>query len=65
MIKIGDKVAPFHNMSQKGVVIDMYHQVSSQWMVGGAMEPLFMIKVKLNNNDEVVEFRADDLMRLD
>tara|TARA_Y100000034_G_scaffold123695_1_gene170869 strand:+ start:2811 stop:3008 length:198 start_codon:yes stop_codon:yes gene_type:complete len=65
MIKVGDRVAPFHNMTQKGIVTDMFHQKSSQWMIGGAMEPLFIIRVKLDENGEVVEFRADDLMRLD
>jgi hypothetical protein len=64
MLKIGDRVAPFDNMSITGTVIDMYRQKSDQWMVGGAMEALFIIKVKLDKDESEVEFRADRLMRV-
>jgi hypothetical protein len=33
-------------------------------MVGGAMEALFIIKVKLDKDESEVEFRADRLMRV-
>jgi len=65
MIKLGDRVAPINNMSLSGVVVDMYQQQSEQWMVGGAMEGLFIIKVRLDKDGSEPEFRADDLMRLD
>ncbi len=64
MLKIGDRVAPFDNMSITGTVIDMYRQKSDQWMVGGAMEALFIIKVKLDKDESEVEFRAERLMRV-
>ena len=64
MLKIGDRVVPFDNMSITGTVIDMYRQKSDQWMVGGAMEALFIIKVKLDKDESEVEFRADRLMRV-
>lgn len=65
MIKIGDRVAPISNMSLSGIVIDMHQQQSDQWMVGGAMQAIFIIKVKLDSDGSEPEFRADDLMRLD
>ena len=65
MIKIGDRVAPVDYMSRTGVVIDMKSQQSEQWMGGGAMEALFIVKVRMDHDGTDVEFRADDLMRLD
>ncbi len=64
MLKIGDRVAPFDNMSITGTVIDMYRQKSDQWMVGGAMEALFIIKVTLDKDESEVAFRADRLLRV-
>ena len=65
MIKVGDRVAPINYMSKTGVVIDMKSQQSEQWMVGGAMEALFIVKVRMDHDGTDVEFRADDLMRVD
>jgi len=65
MIKIGDKVAPFDNMIKTGVVVNMYKQSSNQWMVGGAMEALFIIEVRLDKNGAIEKYRADHLMRLE
>jgi|TARA_R110002020_G_scaffold67820_9_gene177951 hypothetical protein len=65
MIKVGDKVALFENMSKKGVVVDMFRQKSNQWMVGGAMEHIFIVRVKMDSDDSLEEHRADKVMRLE
>ncbi|HIL99338.1 MAG TPA: hypothetical protein EYG51_26030 [Pseudomonadales bacterium] len=65
MIKIGDKVSPFDNMSKTGVVVDMHKQKSNQWMIGGAMEGIFIVDVRLDKDGAIERFRADQLMRLE
>jgi len=65
MIKVGDKVTLFENMSKKGEVVDMYPEKSNQWMVGGAMSPLFIVKIRLDKDGTIEEHRADKVMRVD
>ena len=65
MFKVGDRVAPFDNMTMKGTVVDMRKQGSDQWMVGGAMQHIFIIKVALDGNKGEMEFRADRLRRIE
>tara|TARA_Y100000310_G_C20448284_1_gene699478 strand:+ start:392 stop:589 length:198 start_codon:yes stop_codon:yes gene_type:complete len=65
MIKVGDKVALFENMSKKGVVVHMYPQKSRQGMVGGTMAPIFIIRIKLDQDGTVEDHRADHVMRID
>ena len=65
MIKVGDKVCLFENMSKIGTVIDMYQEKSTQWTMGGSMAPIFIVKIKLEKNDIIEEYRADRLMRVD
>lgn len=65
MIKVGDKVCLFENMSKVGTVVDMYHEKSTQWMVGAAMAPIFIVRVKLDKDGILEEYRADKLMRVD
>ena len=65
MVKVGDKVALFENMSVKGVVVDMQQQKSNQWMVGGAMQHIFIVKVKRDKDGSERSFRSDEVMRLE
>jgi len=65
MIKIGDRVTLFENMSKKGEVVDMYPDKSHQWMVGATMAPLFIVKIKMDKDGLIEEYRADRVMRLD
>ena len=65
MIKIGDKVTLFENMSKVGEIVDMYRQKSTQWMAGGVMEPIFIVKIRLDCDGSVEEHRADKVMRVD
>lgn len=65
MYRIGDKVYPYTNMGETGVVVGVYEQKSEQWMIGGALQSLLMIQVKLDRDDTVVEYRKDDLRKVD
>ena len=65
MIKVGDRVALFENMSQSGTVVSMYEEKSSQWMVGGVMQPIFIVRFRLDSDGTEAEARADRLMRID
>ena len=65
MIKVGDRVCLFENMSKIGTVVGMYPQKSQQWMVGASMSPIFIVQIKLDTDDVVEEYRADQVMRTD
>lgn len=65
MIKVGDRVALFENMSKKGIVVDMFRQKSNEWMTGGAMEHIFIVKIQLDSDGSIEQYRADKIMRLE
>ena len=65
MIKVGDRVCLFENMSKIGTVVDMYQEKSVQWMVGASMAPIFIVRIELDENSAIEEYRADMIMRLD
>ena len=65
MIKVGDRVCLFENMSKEGTVVGMRQEKSSQWMVGASMSPIFIVQVKLDKDGAVEEHRADHLMSVD
>jgi hypothetical protein len=52
-------------MGETGTVVGVYEQKSNQWMVGGAMMSLLMIQVKLDRDDAVVDYRVDELRKVD
>lgn len=65
MYRIGDRVYPYTNMGETGTVVGVYEQKSDQWMIGGAMTSLLMIQVKLDKDDSLVEYRVDNLRKVD
>ena len=52
-------------MGQTGTVVGMYEQKSEQWMIRGAMQALWMIQVRLDKDDSIVEYRVDNLRKVD
>ena len=64
MIKVGDRVTLFENMSREGAVIGMHRQKSNQWMVGATMEHIFIVKVQFDDG-QTEDHRADKVMRLE
>ena len=65
MYRVGDRVHPYDNMSITGTVVGTYEEKSTQWMVGGAMQALWIVQVKLDADETIVEFRADTLRKVD
>lgn len=65
MYRIGDKVHPYTNMGETGTVVGVFEQKSEQWMVGGALQSLLIIQVKLDRDETIVEYRVDDLRKVD
>ncbi len=65
MVKVGDKVTTFRDMSKEGVVVELKQSSVKTWMIGGAMSPELIAVVKLDKDEELVEYRCSDLMRLD
>jgi hypothetical protein len=65
MIKVGDKVAPFHRMGHTGTVVELISVPVKTWMVGGAPGRTFHIKVMIDATKELEVFRVGDLMRVD
>tara|TARA_Y100000817_G_scaffold211347_1_gene165905 strand:+ start:147 stop:341 length:195 start_codon:yes stop_codon:yes gene_type:complete len=64
MIKIGDRVAPFTNMSREGVVVQMEEVPVNTWFVGGSASTTFQVHVKLDSGG-LARFHIEDLMRLE
>ena len=65
MVKVGDRVTLFRDMTKEGVIVELRQRNVKTWMVGGAMTQEFLAVVKLDKSEELVEYRAADLMRLE
>jgi hypothetical protein len=65
MIKIGDKVVPYFNMAQEGVVTEIKRTPSKQWSIGGTMTSRATVVVLLDKTQVLTEFKLDDLRLVD
>ena len=65
MFRVGDKVCPYDNMGITGTVAGMYEQKSQQWMTGGIMQPLWIIIVELDEDQQIREYRSDQIRKVD
>lgn len=65
MIKPGIRVAPFLNVAQAGVVLEVYRVKSKTLMQGGTMGQTSVAVVKLDKDGSQVKFKTEDLMILD
>lgn len=61
----GEAVAPYDNMGLSGKVVTTELQGSHQMMVGGTMEGLWIVIVRLDKTGQIVKFRADRLRKLE
>lgn len=64
MLRVGDRVFPIMNMGATGIIIDVVLVESNAWMIGGASSKMRKLVVK-HDDDRVVEYTSNDLMRLD
>jgi hypothetical protein len=65
MIKVGDKVAPFNDMCNVGVVVELKPIKIRTWLVGGTSGNSFRVVVKHDRDDELKEYSIETLMRLE
>jgi phenylpyruvate tautomerase PptA (4-oxalocrotonate tautomerase family) len=63
MIKIGDRVTLFTNMSLEGTVVNLEESQVETWFVGGTASKTFYAHVKLDTG-RVERYHVGDLMRL-
>lgn len=59
MIKIGDRVYFYQNMNRVGTVIDVITKSNNQLTVGGTTEARVYIKVRFDDDEEVIYNRGD------
>ena len=64
MIKIGDRVALFTNMSLEGTVEKLEEAQVETWFVGGTAGKTFFAHVKLDIG-RIERYHVGDLMRLE
>jgi len=64
MLRVGDRVFPIMNMGATGTIVDVVLVESNAWMIGGASSKMRKLIVK-HDDDRVVEYTSNDLMRLD
>tara|TARA_R100000664_G_C2758624_1_gene147665 strand:+ start:3049 stop:3246 length:198 start_codon:yes stop_codon:yes gene_type:complete len=64
MLRVGDRVFPIMNMGNTGTIIEVKFVNSNKWMVGGASSKIRQLIVK-HDNDQVMKYTSNDLMRLD
>jgi len=65
MIKIGDRVTLWNNLTREGVVVQLREEVSKTWMVGGIAGTRLHVKVQFDGEEIIQEFPASKLMRLE
>jgi len=65
MIKIGDRVTLFRNITREGVVVDLKEAASKTWFVGGVASTKLFATVRFDEDENLHEFPVSDLMRLE
>lgn len=67
MIKIGDRVTLFDNITREGVVIALKEQATKTWFVGGVASPKILAIVKFDDDKggNTEAFSISKLMRLE
>ena len=65
MIKIGDRVTLFHNITREGVVVGLKEVATKTWLVGGVAGTKLLATVKFDEDESPQEFPISKLMRLE
>ena len=65
MIKIGDRVTLWHNLTREGVVVHLREEASKTWFVGGVASTSLHAKVQFDGEETIHEFPVSKLMRLE
>ena len=65
MIRVGDTVSPILEMHKVGQVVKLEDREHSTMLVGGTLSTFRVALVKLQGQDELVEWRIRDITRVD
>jgi hypothetical protein len=65
MIKVGDRVTLFHNITREGVVVDLKEVATKNWFIGGVASPKLLAIVKFDDDESIQTFPISKLMRLE
>jgi len=63
MIRVGDKVSPFFNMTQVGTVILIENTAPKTYTVGGTQSTISVAHVKLDGQETVIRYKVEDLLK--
>ena len=63
MIRVGDKVSPFFNMTQVGTVILIESTTPKTYTVGGTQSNAAVAHVKLDGQETVIRYKVEDLLK--
>ena len=64
MIKVGDKVTLFSDITRNGVVLEIFQKKNDTWFIGGTAGKRTFAKVEFSE-DDIREFPIGQLMRLE
>jgi hypothetical protein len=65
MIKVGNRVNPFHNMMMIGTVVAIVPIKTKHMSASGVPGQSYEFHVKMDKLDEIVKFLPGQLMRID
>ena len=65
MLIVGDRVYPWNNMPQTGVIVEIHSVKVNTWLVGGSSSVAFRARVKFDKDDSEAIFKVDDLRLLE
>ncbi len=64
MIKVGDKVTLFSDITRNGIVVEVFYQKNETWFIGGTASKKTFAKVEFSKED-IRSYPMDQLMRLE
>lgn len=65
MIKVGDKVSLFRDITKTGVVVELKRKPVKTWFVGGAASQKLFAVIKVDKTGALEMYDASTLMRLE
>ncbi len=65
MLRVGDRVYPWDNMPQTGVIVEIHSIKVDTWMVGGSSTVAFKATVRLDSDASQATYKIDQLRLLE
>ena len=64
-IRVGDNVSPILEMHKVGEVVKLYDKKHTTMLVGGTLSTYRVALVRIQGQNELVEWRVRDICRID